>query len=96
MYVCAMNLRMSQPDRMKTSIVFVKMKVLSATIAVVPGRCAVCCRHHHWLLLLLPRGQELQDHGLLQEPGPTGATHVLLFILHLRFAAGKNDSTTLK
>lgn len=35
--------------------------------------CAVCCRHRHWLLLVLSRGQELQDHGLLQEPGPSGA-----------------------
>lgn len=24
------------------------------------------------MLLLLPRGQELKDHGVLQEPGPAG------------------------
>lgn len=40
--------------------------------AVVPGYCAVGCCLCHWLLLLLPRGQELQDHGLIQESGPTG------------------------
>lgn len=28
--------------------------------------------HHHWLLLLLPGGQELQDHGVLQEHGSPG------------------------
>lgn len=43
-------------------------------LTVVPGCCALRRRHHHRLLLLLPGGQELKDHGLLQEPGPSGAS----------------------
>ncbi|VCW79381.1 unnamed protein product, partial [Gulo gulo] len=38
----------------------------------VPGHRAGCCGHHHGLLLLLPGGQELQDHGVLQEHGAPG------------------------
>lgn len=42
------------------------------SFAVVSGCGARGRGHHHWLLLLLPRGQELQNHGLLQENGATG------------------------
>ncbi len=39
--------------------------VFFGLLSVVPGYRAVCCGHHHWLLLLLPRGKELQDHGVI-------------------------------
>lgn len=44
----------------------------SALVSAVPGRGPVSRGHHHRLLLLLPGGQELPDHGLLQENGATG------------------------
>lgn len=40
--------------------------------SVVPGRGAGSCCHHHGLFLLLPRGKEFSNHGLLQENGATG------------------------
>lgn len=43
--------------------------------AAVPGHRAGSRGHHHRLLLLLPGGQELQDHGVLQEHGSPGAGH---------------------
>lgn len=55
-----------------TSSLYLELSPFSL-LTVVPGRCALRRRHHHRLLLLLSRGQELQDHGLLQEPGPSGA-----------------------
>lgn len=39
---------------------------------VVPRYCAHSCRRHYWLLLIFPRGQELQNHGVFQEHGASG------------------------
>lgn len=50
-----------------------------APISVVPGRGALGRGHHHRLFLLLPRGQELPNHGLLQENGATGKLMHLVF-----------------
>lgn len=41
-------------------------------VPVVPGCGAGGRGHHHRLFLLLPRSQELSNHGLLQEDGATG------------------------
>lgn len=42
------------------------------SLPALSGRGAGSCGHRHWLLLLLPGGQELQDHGFLQEHGASG------------------------
>lgn len=39
---------------------------------VVLRYCAHSCRGHHWMLLILSRGQELQNHGVLQKHGASG------------------------
>ena len=46
------------------------------SFTVVPWYCIDDGRRRHWLLLLLPREQELENYGILQELGSTiGSRH---------------------
>ncbi|PIO25815.1 hypothetical protein AB205_0205570 [Aquarana catesbeiana] len=46
------------------------------SLSAVSGYRVGCSRHHHRLLFLLPRGQELEDHGILQKHGaPASFSH---------------------
>ena len=43
-----------------------------SALAALPGHRADCSRGCHRNLLLLPRREKLQDHGLIQEHGAAG------------------------
>lgn len=51
---------------------FVRKKFFVLFSLVVPGCRSCCSRFNHRMLLILPGSQELKDHGLFQEPCPTG------------------------
>lgn len=50
----------------------------SAPLSAVSRRRAGSRGDHHRLFLLLPRSQELSNHGLLQEDGAAGKADALL------------------
>jgi len=41
-------------------------------ISALPRNCVNCSRCNYRNLLLLPGSEELKDHGIFQEHGPTG------------------------
>lgn len=45
---------------------------LSHCLTVIPGYCVIRSSYDHWLFLVLSRGEELKDHGLLQKSRSSG------------------------